>query len=691
MKICLVTPAPAGSLKGNRVTAERWAGLLRELGHQVEIVTEYQGENCDLLIALHAFKSHASIRRFRDAHPMAPLVLGLTGTDLYSDIHTQPEAMESLRLANRLVLLQPLGKDMLPPDVQDKARVIYQSVPPLDSSPPGEGSAPVEPPRWHSLLAAKDQSILGRQVGGPGGAGPSLSRSETFTICVIGHLRPVKDPFRTALAARLLPDSSRIQVIQLGAALSEELAEQAREEMARNPRYNWLGEVSRDEVLRVLSRCRLLSLTSLSEGGANAISEAVIAGVPVISTHIAGSIGLLGEDYPGYFPVGDTQALAHLLSRAETDTEFYDTLRDHCVQLRPLFDPAREKQSWEELLKELVDSRLLTVGSGQNSRFHLIELTQVDPVADFAEDVSAGLTATPKHLSCRYFYDREGSRLFEAICELPEYYLTRSETEILQSHAREIAGLFPGDVTVIELGSGNAVKTRLLLEALLPSRRVRYVPIDICRPVLEQSADDLLLRFPALEIAAVAAEYHEGLKHLRNESDRQRLILWLGSNIGNFTRTEAAEFLRRIQETMTPADHLLVGVDLRKDRAVLEAAYDDAAGVTADFNLNLLVRINRELDGNFYCGAFQHRAIYNQDLGRIEMYLVSTRPQRVTIGRIGLTVDFAEGEAIHTENSYKYSLAEINVIAATAGLHDQRFWQDSLGRFSLHLLAKESD
>jgi dimethylhistidine N-methyltransferase len=352
------------------------------------------------------------------------------------------------------------------------------------------------------------------------------------------------------------------------------------------------------------------------------------------------------------------------------------------------------------------------MASASMPRFHLIELTAGDPFAELARDVAAGLTAEPKHLSCRYFYDREGSRLFEAICELPEYYLTRAETEILERRAREIASLFPGDVTVIELGSGNAVKTRLLLDALLlkdeggrmkdekgiisgssfilhPSslaRRVRYVPIDICRPVLEESAADLLRRFPPLEIVAVAAEYHEGLRHLRSESDRPRLILWLGSNVGNFTREEAATFLRRIRDTMTPADRMLVGVDLRKDRAVLEAAYDDAAGVTAAFNLNLLARINHELNGDFDLSAFRHRAVYNQDLGRIEMYLVSTRAQSVTIGRLGLTVRFAVGETIHTENSYKYSLAEIDAVAAAAGLQDQCFWQDAAGRFSLHLL-----
>jgi putative glycosyltransferase (TIGR04348 family) len=315
MKIHLITPAPSGSQQGNRVTAERWAGFLRELGHSVEIGVDYHDQECDLLVTLHAFKSHASIRRFRDARSADPLVLGLTGTDLYGDIHTRPEAMESLHLATRLVLLQPRGKLALPVTLHDKVRVIYQSVrlPPLREQP----------------------------------------RPDVFEVCVLGHLRPVKDPLRTALAARLLPPASRIQVVHIGAALSDAMAEQARAEAASNSRYHWLGELDRETALNVLCRCRLLSLTSQLEGGANVISEAVVAGVPVIASDIAGSIGLLGENYPGYFPVGDTQALADLMLRTETDVTFYGSLRDHGAQLRPQFDPAHERRSWEELLSEL--------------------------------------------------------------------------------------------------------------------------------------------------------------------------------------------------------------------------------------------------------------------------------------------------------------------------------------------------
>jgi putative glycosyltransferase (TIGR04348 family) len=315
MKICLVTPAPSGSARGNRVTAERWARFLRELGHGVAVAEEYRGQRCELLVALHALKSHPSIRRFRDERPAAPLVLCLTGTDLYGDIHTRPEAAVSLEIATRLVLLQPLGRGELPAHLRDKARVIYQSV---------DVPARTEP-----------------------------ARGDVFEVCVMGHLRPVKDPFRTALAARLLPASSRVRVVHLGAALSDDMAGQALAEAADNPRYAWLGELPREEALRVLSRCRLLALTSVLEGGANVISEAVALGVPVVSSHIGGSLGLLGDDYPGYFPVGDTRALADLLLRAETDATFYDLLRGCCERCRPLFEPARERQGWADLLREL--------------------------------------------------------------------------------------------------------------------------------------------------------------------------------------------------------------------------------------------------------------------------------------------------------------------------------------------------
>ena len=318
MKIIIITPAPPGSRKGNRVTALRWAKLLRQLSHRVLIRQEYQGERCDVLVTMHARRSFDSVERFCRLHPDLPLVVTLTGTDLYDEIHRDPAARKALELASRLVVLQPLGIEELPNELRSKTRVIYQSN---------------EAPR----LEKKS-----RRVG--------------FQVCVLGHLRPVKDTFRTALAARLLPATSRIRVVHLGAALSSDMARQARAEAKANPRYRWLGDLPRWKALRILARSDLLVVSSLLEGGANAVSEAIVAGVPVLSSRIAGSIGLLGDDYPGYFPVGDTQALAALLERAETDTKFHKALKDWGRPLRPLFQPSRERQTWRELLGELTRS-----------------------------------------------------------------------------------------------------------------------------------------------------------------------------------------------------------------------------------------------------------------------------------------------------------------------------------------------
>jgi L-histidine N-alpha-methyltransferase len=322
-------------------------------------------------------------------------------------------------------------------------------------------------------------------------------------------------------------------------------------------------------------------------------------------------------------------------------------------------------------------------------RFTLIGLPAEQRRAKFARDVLAGLTASPKHLPCCYFYDRLGSLLFEAICETPEYYLTRAETAILQAHGAEIAALFPSATDLIELGSGNAVKTRLLIEALLArGMPLRYVPLDICRTVLEESSQELLGAYPALEVLAIAGKYEEGLSHLRAQSPRRKLILWLGSNIGNLPRKVAARFLGRVQTTLLPDDRVLIGIDLRKDRLTLEAAYNDGCGVSAAFNRNLLVRINRELSGHFDLRTFAHRAVYHEPAGQIEIHLVSDTAQRVAIDHLAMEVAFAAGEGIHTEDSYKYSAEEIDALAAAAGLRRERSWLDAERRFCLALFAR---
>ncbi|HEY2747977.1 MAG TPA: L-histidine N(alpha)-methyltransferase [Polyangia bacterium] len=319
-------------------------------------------------------------------------------------------------------------------------------------------------------------------------------------------------------------------------------------------------------------------------------------------------------------------------------------------------------------------------------RWRLVEADAGLP-SDFAEDVRAGLTAKHKRLSCRYLYDAAGSALFEKICALPEYYLTRAEQEILDAHAGEILESCPADATLVELGSGSSTKTRTLIEAALARfESVRYVPIDISRTMLERSSRALVADYEGVEITAIAAEYRAGLRWLERQRE-PKLVLWLGSNVGNFGRGEAARFLRSVRATMTARDRLLVGIDLRKARATLEAAYDDAAGVTARFSLNILSRMNRELAADFDRAAFAHRSRWNEKLGRIEIRIESKKAQTVHIRKLGIDVGFRAGERIYTESSYKYSFGEIARLARAAGMVVERRWLDGERRFSVNLLA----
>jgi L-histidine N-alpha-methyltransferase len=312
---------------------------------------------------------------------------------------------------------------------------------------------------------------------------------------------------------------------------------------------------------------------------------------------------------------------------------------------------------------------------------------------DFAADVRHGLTAAPKRLPCRWLYDEVGSRLFEQICAVPEYYVPRAERSILEAHAGDIAAALPPGATLVELGSGNAAKTRLLIEAFLARApgRVRYIPIDISPSMLVASSRDLLADYPRLDITGIAGTYEEGLVHLSSLHEKlgdvPRLILWLGSNVGNFGRAEAAAFMREIRRDMRPDDRFLLGVDLRKDPAILALAYDDPAGVTARFSLNFLARINRELEGEFDLADFRHRAVYDAADGRVGIYLVARRAHRVAIGALDITVSFAAGEAIHTEDSYKYDDGEIAALAGASGFDVVERWTDPEVRFASVLLG----
>lgn len=316
MRIQIVTPAARGSRAGNRVTAERWAKILRTLGHRVTIATRFDTEACDILVALHARKSAPSVRRFRRLYPDRPVVAAITGTDLYRDLRTSAATRRTLDLSDAIVVLQPNALDELTRTLRSKTHVIVQSAVPPDM--------------------------------------PRLPRKpRTFDVCVLGHLRPVKDPFRTAYAVRRLPSTSRIRVRHVGAALSETIERRARDETKRNPRYHWLGERSRTQAHRVLTQSRVLVLSSRSEGGANVISEAIVSSIPILASHIPGTVGLLGDDYPGYFTTGDTNALRLLLERAETEPAFYRELRSRVATLAPYFRPRLEKRSWRDLLEKL--------------------------------------------------------------------------------------------------------------------------------------------------------------------------------------------------------------------------------------------------------------------------------------------------------------------------------------------------
>lgn len=340
-------------------------------------------------------------------------------------------------------------------------------------------------------------------------------------------------------------------------------------------------------------------------------------------------------------------------------------------------------------LRELESRRETASSDVPSARWTLYGRGREDDREAFAADVRTGLTATPKRLSCAYLYDRVGSELFEEICAQPEYYPTRAEAEILATNAADILDRAPDDLTIVELGSGSSVKTRTLIDAWFEGHdRLRYVPIDISRTMLEASGRRLVADYPGLSVTALACEYRSGLRALRRVAPGPKLVLWLGSNVGNFERPAAAEFLRAVRDAIDDETRLIVGIDLRKDRDTLEAAYDDAAGVTAEFNLNLLARINRDLGGHFDLDGFRHRADWNEDAGRIEIYIDSTRDQTVSIDALDLEIDFAEGEAIHTENSHKYSLEEIDALAAEAGLAVNGRWFDARRRFSLNRMLR---
>lgn len=309
---------------------------------------------------------------------------------------------------------------------------------------------------------------------------------------------------------------------------------------------------------------------------------------------------------------------------------------------------------------------------------------------EFLTDVARGLAATPKRIPPKYFYDAKGSALFERITETPEYYLTRTETALLEQHGEAIVEAAGLPETVVELGSGSARKTCLLLGRLLrPGHAVAYVPIDISPAAITDLSERLLAEFPQLRIEALVGDYHSGLETLARRQERRRLFLFLGSSLGNYDAPDARALLTLVRRAMGPQDRFLLGLDQIKDFAILNAAYNDAAGVTAAFNLNLLTRINRELGGHFDLSRFRHAAFYNAPERRIEMHLESLLDQAVRVDALRRGFVFRRGERLHTENSYKYDAASLSALLAGTGLHVEHHWGDPRGWFTANLLAPE--
>ena len=316
MRIVLITPEGPTSRTGNRVAASRWARILRHLGHRVRLAADYDGRPADLMVAVHAWRSAGAIERFKATFPERPVILQLSGTDIYQYIDSDPvPTLRSMTLADRLVALNDLAWRVVPKRLRPRLGVIHQSADRLPH--------------------------------------PRRPSARAVVVSVIGHLRDVKDPLRAAEAARLLPAASRIRIEQVGRAYAPSWAARAEAEMEANPRYLWRGDVPAAAVRRLLARSHAMVISSLSEGGANVISEAVVAGVPVLASRMDGNVGLLGADYPGYFPVGDTEALGRLLQRLEDEPRFVAQLGKALARRAPLFRPARETIAWRRLLAGL--------------------------------------------------------------------------------------------------------------------------------------------------------------------------------------------------------------------------------------------------------------------------------------------------------------------------------------------------
>ncbi len=332
----------------------------------------------------------------------------------------------------------------------------------------------------------------------------------------------------------------------------------------------------------------------------------------------------------------------------------------------------------------------MTINTAVSDRFELITVPPSRGLPSFAEDVARGLRRTPKRLPSKYLYDDVGSALFDAITYLPEYYLTRAETEILSQWGWQIVRVLDAPLDFLELGSGSAVKTRLLIgEALRVQPELRYSPIDISIEAMRMSSLALVEAYPSLFVRAYAGDYFDVLSSQAIRSERKILAMLMGSNLGNYEPHEAAVLLGLLGNALRPGDGLLIGTDLKKDAATLELAYDDPAGVTAAFDRNVLARINRELDAEFDLRKFAHVVHYDEARGSVDSFLEARERVSVPVRALGLRVDCHAGERIHTESSYKFTDAQVVELGRAAGFRSAARWHDERRRFGVNLLVRE--
>lgn len=323
-----------------------------------------------------------------------------------------------------------------------------------------------------------------------------------------------------------------------------------------------------------------------------------------------------------------------------------------------------------------------------DSKLSYLKPIQTKSHQSFADEISHGLKQEPKSINPKFFYDEKGSELFEKICRLPEYYLTRTEIEILKKLNKDFTEHFSDEIRLIELGSGSSNKTRLLLDILDSFQdKIEYFPIDISE-IIKESSKELQEDYDNLHITSIIDTYERGLEFIKNFDSGQNLIAFLGSSFGNFSPAEGLEFLHKINSTMKEGDLFLIGLDLIKEKKILEDAYDDSQSVTAQFNLNVLSRINNELDGDFDLSNFVHHAKYNEEKQRIEMYLRSVEKQSVSIHKANLSLNFEKDELIHTENSYKYSIPQIKQMLHSTNFKIHNIWQDQNQHYVLVLASK---